>query len=128
MDTNLAESRSPLTWTDKFIIGACLYGALVLFAVCAAMLETLFASGGHTGSEMALLAHNMDMRSGGSLLLLGLGSVAIWRGLFNPARKPLYFAIGVVLGILAAVAVTSVFLDLTALETADRCGTYDTCY
>lgn len=128
MDTNPEETRSPLTWTEKFLIGACLYGALVFFAVCAAMLETLFASGGHTGSEMALLAHSMDMRSAGSLLLLGVGGLAIWKGLLSPARKTLYFATGVVLGILAAAVITSVLLDLPALENADRCGTYDTCY
>lgn len=122
------ETKTNLSARDHTEIGVAITGALLFMAILAAMLETLFASGGHAGSDMALLARSMDLRSGVSLLLWCAGAAAFYGSVQRPHRALVFALAGAVLWIVSAAVITGVFLDLDALESASSCGISDLCY
>lgn len=121
-------SLSNLSARDRTEIALCISGVILLMAIVGAMLETLFASGGHAGSDMARLARSMDIRSGISLLLWCAGSAAFYSGVQRPHRTRAFGFTGIVLWVASAAVIAGVFMDLGALEAASSCGASDLCY
>ncbi|HWH16613.1 MAG TPA: hypothetical protein VNU25_03450 [Candidatus Paceibacterota bacterium] len=121
-------TKTNLSARDRIEIGVLISGALLFVAILAAMLETLFASGGHAGSDMARLARSMDLRSGASLLLWCAGAAAFYGCVQRPHRVLAFALAGLVLWIASAAIIAGVFLDLDALESASSCGISDLCY
>ena len=109
-------------------IGAATFAFLTVAAGVCAVFATALDSGGHTGSEMSLLAHSMTLRSALAIFLAIGGVAAVFFGLILNLKKWSMFVLvagGLLLCTLAAYTLIGVYADFGALETASRCGTYD---
>ncbi len=125
----ILESAKPRPSAQEWVLlGAMAYGAVMTLCIFFVMTGVVLESGGHTGSDMALLAESMQFRCAGSILLLGAGGFSIFYAVETKKHVTLLFVIGVILGLLATIPLVSVVADFGALENASRCGTYDVCY
>jgi hypothetical protein len=99
--------------------------ALAVIAALGLAFGSALGSGGHTGSEMARIAHAIDLQSAGTLIFGLVGGITLLFSITEQKVSPFVFAVGLAMCLLSGTLLVQGFQNLERLDTASQCGTYD---